>query len=113
MNEPLRIVSPPVTSEIATSTRDFEDLVQAESAHLFGALCLLAGDRFEAEDVMQEAFLKVWERWDRVADMEDPPGYLYRTALNLHRKRMRRAALATRRAIHLAPRGGARGCRDA
>ena len=50
MNEPLRIVSPPVTSEIATSTRDFEDLVHAESAHLFGALCLLAGDRFEAEE---------------------------------------------------------------
>ena len=105
MNEPLRVVSPPVTSDIATSTRDFEDLVHAESAHLFGALCLLAGDRFEAEDVMQEAFLKVWERWDRVADMEDSTGYLYRTALNLYRKRMRRASLATRRAIHLAPRG--------
>ena len=54
---------------------------------------------------MQEAFLRVWERWDRVADMEDPTGYLYRTALNLYRKRMRRAALATRRAIHFAPRG--------
>jgi len=48
---------------------------------------------------MQEAFLRVWERWDRVAGMDDPVGYLYRTALNLYRKRLRRAAVVLRRAI--------------
>jgi DNA-directed RNA polymerase specialized sigma24 family protein len=35
--------------------------------------------------------------------MEDPTGYLYRAALNLYRKRLRRASLAVRRAIRLAP----------
>ena len=95
---PIRKLAAP--SERVTA---FEDLVEAESTRLYGALCLIARDRFEAEDVMQEAFLKVWELWDRVRVMEDPTGYLYRTALNLYRKRLRRASLAVRRAIRLAP----------
>lgn len=104
MNDPLHLVSPPVPSKVTERTaRYFEDLVEAEKAELFGALCLITRDRYEAEDVMQEAFLRVWEHWDRVGDMDDPTGYLYRTALNLYRKRMRRAALAVKRAMHLAP----------
>ena len=107
MDEPLRLVSDPAPPEGLAAPSEqvtgFEDLVEAESPGLFGALCLIARDRFEAEDVMQEAFLKVWERWDRVRVMEDPTGYLYRTALNLYRQRLRRASLALRRAIRLAP----------
>ena len=52
---------------------------------------------------MQDAFLSVWERWDRVSGMDDPIGYLYRTAMNLFRKRYRRAMLALRRTVGLAP----------
>ena len=52
---------------------------------------------------MQDAFLKVWERWDRVGRMDDPVGYLYRTAMNLFRKRYRRAMLAVRRTVGLTP----------
>lgn len=52
---------------------------------------------------MQDAFLKVWERWEQVGAMDDPVGYLYRTAMNLFRKRYRRAVLAIRRTVGLAP----------
>lgn len=52
---------------------------------------------------MQDAFLKVWERWERVDGMDDPVGYLYRTAMNLFRKRYRRAVMAVRRTIGLGP----------
>ena len=48
---------------------------------------------------MQDAFLKVWERWGHVHALDDPAGYLYRTAMNLHRKRLRRAAVALRHAV--------------
>ena len=51
---------------------------------------------------MQDAFLTVWERWDRVGGMDDPVGYLYRTAMNLFRKRYRRAMLSVRRTVGLA-----------
>jgi DNA-directed RNA polymerase specialized sigma24 family protein len=37
--------------------------------------------------------------------MEEPVGFLYRTAMNLFRKRVRRAAVAVRKAVHLLPRG--------
>jgi RNA polymerase sigma-70 factor, ECF subfamily len=104
MNEPLRVVPQPTASPpVAEPGMDFEGLVEAEHGPLYGALCLINRDRAEAEDVMQEAFLKVWERWDHVREMADPTGYLYRTAMNLYRKRLRRASLVLRRAVRLTP----------
>jgi RNA polymerase sigma-70 factor (ECF subfamily) len=84
------------TGERASS---FEAFFGAERARLFGTLCLIAGDRSEAEELMQEAFLRVWERWDRVSELENPTGYLYRTAFNAFRSRLRRAVRATRRVV--------------
>ena len=77
----------------------FEDFFEAEHARLLRALFLVTGNVQEAEELMQDAFLAVWERWDRVSGLEDPTGYLYRTAMNAFRKRYRRAALALRRAV--------------
>lgn len=75
----------------------FEAFFDAERGRLFGALCLMTGDRHEAEEVMQDAFLKLWERWDHLGHVEDLTAYLYRTAMNGFRSRRRRAALAVRR----------------
>src|SRR3972149_7492906 len=81
-------------------TRDaavpFEEFFELQHARLFGALSVMTGDRFEAEEVMQDAFLKLWERWDRVSAMDQPVGFLYRTAMNRFRSRLRRAARAAR-----------------
>lgn len=106
MSEPLRLVSDPAAShaEAPVGVADFEALVQAQHARLYGALWLITRDPDEAEDVMQEAFLRVWERWDRVGGMEDPTGYLYRTAMNVYRGRIRRASVALRRGIGVRPR---------
>ena len=82
---------------------EFEDFVGSEHGRLFRALYLMTGDREEAEEVMQDAFLRVWERWGKVAAMDDPTGYLFRTAMNLWRKRLRRAALSVRRAVLFSP----------
>jgi len=84
-------------------TASFEAFVAATHAGLYGAMCLVTRDRNEAEDVMQDALLSVWERWDRVEAMDDPVGYLYRTAFRLCGRRRRRASLAVRRAVKLAP----------
>jgi RNA polymerase sigma factor (sigma-70 family) len=81
----------------------FEDFYRAEQPGLFGALYLITGNRQEAEEVMQEAFLRIWERWDRIEGMENPAGYLYRTAMNAFRMRRRRLAVAARRALRLIP----------
>src|SRR5438093_1342548 len=102
MDMPLRVVS---DESSRSGSMTFEELVEASNVRLFRALYLMTGNRHEAEEVMQDAFLAVWERWDRVAMMDDPTGYLFRTALNVWRKRLRRASLATRKALSLAPSG--------
>jgi RNA polymerase sigma factor (sigma-70 family) len=60
---------------------------------------LITGDRYEAEELAQDAFVKVCERWDRVSAMDNPAGYLYRTATNVRKGAIRRMALAARRAV--------------
>src|SRR3954470_24141876 len=85
--------------ELVDLASSFQLFVEAESAKFHGALRLLTRDRTEAEDLMQDALLKVWERWEHEYTLDDPAGYLYRTAMNLYRKRMRRAAVAVRHAI--------------
>lgn len=92
---PARLTGPP---ELA-----FDELFRVHRDRLFSALWLVCRDRHEAEEVAQEAFLKVWERWDRVGGLDDPAGYVYRTGLNLLRNRRRRAALALRRMVRAAP----------
>jgi RNA polymerase sigma-70 factor (ECF subfamily) len=87
----------------ADEPMSFEEFFDSERSRLFGALSVMAGNRFEAEEIMQDAFLKLWERWDRVTAMENPVGFLYRTAMNLYRKHLRRAAIAMRKRAGLLP----------
>ncbi len=87
--------------ETALSGPPFEEMFTEHRERLFSAMWLIARDRDEAEDLTQEAFVRVWERWDRSGPPEDPPGYLYRTAMNLFLNRRRRAAVAARRLLHL------------
>ena len=103
MNEPLRLGAEVPASEILEASRSFETFYEAEGRTLFRRLWLVTGNRAEAEEIMQDAFLKVWERGEQVCAMDDPVGYLYRTAMNVFRKRYRRAALAIRRSIGLSP----------
>lgn len=92
-----------VRSTAMTTSRSFDEFFSEESSTLFRRMWLVTRDRQEAEDVMQDAFLSVFERWDRVAAMEDPTGYLYRTAFNAWKKRSRMAARAVRLAFSPAP----------
>lgn len=77
----------------------FEEFFEEERTPLFRALCLMTGDPGEAEEIAQDAFLHIWERWDRVSAMDRPAGYLYRSALNGFRSRRRRVARAARTAF--------------
>lgn len=100
---PLGSEAPVAQASTLPLEASFEEFFDTERGKLFGVLALMSRNGAEAEEIMQDAFLKLWERWDRVSTMESPTGYLYRTALNLYRKRLRRAAVAMRKAIHLLP----------
>ena len=98
MDAHLRSVPAPKGEGVAMQVGplDFEDFFHEHHARLFAALCLVTGSRQEAEDIAQDAFLRIWERWERVAAMEEPTGFLFRTAMNLFRRRYRRSKLARR-----------------
>ena len=91
-------------SQVAETPRSFEEFFEETHIRLFGGLCLVTGNRHDAEEIMQDAYLKLWERWDRIGAIEDPTGFLFRTAMNLFRSRYRRAVLAVRRGVTLAHR---------
>jgi RNA polymerase sigma-70 factor (ECF subfamily) len=94
---------PAEESDVGEPEPSFEEFYQATFRRLFTALCLVTGNRHEAEEVAQEAFVRVFERWDRVGALEDPTGYLFRVSMNRSRSRYRRASLGLRRALFLAP----------
>lgn len=97
MNRPVAAASG--SPEGLRITLAFEEFFQTERQRLFRALLLVTHDSAEAEDLMQEAFIRVWERWDRVGTLDDPVGYLFKTAMNLHRSALRRAVAAARRSL--------------
>lgn len=75
----------------------FDTFFEDEHERLFKALYFIAGNRHDAEELMQDAFLKLWERWDQIDRIDDPTAYLFRVALNGLRMRHRRAAVAERK----------------
>ncbi len=89
----------PMTAERPT----FDTFFMDEQDGLSRALCAITGSRSQAEDIAQEAFLRILERWDTVSVMENPAGYLYRTALNLYRSEYRRATQAMKRLVSHEP----------
>ena len=93
MSEPAAAVADPA---FADATASFEAFFEAERQRLNGALTLMTANAREAEDIVQDAFVTVWERWDRVREMESPAGYLYRVAMNAFRRRRRRLRLDLR-----------------
>jgi RNA polymerase sigma-70 factor (ECF subfamily) len=82
----------------------FESFFEEQRSKVFGAMSLVTGNRQEAEEITQDAFLRLLERWDRVAQLEDLTGFLFKTAMNVFRNRARRASLAARRTLGVADR---------
>lgn len=79
-----------------TAGGSFDGWYRAEHPRVLGLLTVVAGDADVAREVTAEAFVRALERWDRVATMESPAAWTYRVAVNLLRRRLRRAAFERR-----------------
>lgn len=68
-----------------------EEFCDAVRGRLVGALTLATGRRAVAEELAQEALVRVWQRWDRVSQLDVPEAWAVRVGLNLagswHRRR--------------------------
>lgn len=96
----MALVSEPIVTDRVEA---FEEFFHAHYERLLRTMYLSTGDRHEAEDLAQDAFVRVYERWEHVREVDDPPGYLYRVALNARRSRLRRLAVAARKAVRPEP----------
>lgn len=75
---------------------------EREHPVLVGALGLYLGDRGEAEDVAQEALVRLCQRWP-LPDVDNPGAWVMRVAFNLATSRFRRAKIHRRAVARMAP----------
>jgi RNA polymerase sigma-70 factor (ECF subfamily) len=88
---------------MATESVPFDSFFDEQKERLLRVLSIITGSRAEAEDLTQEAFTRVFERWETVGAMDDPAGYLHRTAMNLFRNQYRRTRVRLARTVGLGP----------
>jgi RNA polymerase sigma-70 factor (sigma-E family) len=67
----------------AASKRQFEGFAAGASDSLLRTGYLMTGDVGNAEDLVQETFLRVARRWNRVRSMDRPTAYARRILINL------------------------------
>jgi RNA polymerase sigma factor (sigma-70 family) len=86
---------------------EFDRWYLVEHARVLTALTVVSGDPHLARDAVDEAFARAFERWSRVGGMDSPAGWTYRTALNVLRRRVRRADVEARLRFQSRPDPGA------
>lgn len=85
------------TSVTAAVGIDFESWYLREHPKVIAALTWVSGDPDVAAEATDEAFVRALGDWGRVEKMSSPGGWVYRVALNVVRRRMRRAAFERRK----------------
>lgn len=89
MRERPEVTGTPEFKEGDEESLDFVSFFRDERSSLYGAMVMVTRSPSEAEEIVQEAFVRVWERWEVAGSHPDPRAYLYRTAFNLIRQRRR------------------------
>jgi RNA polymerase sigma-70 factor, ECF subfamily len=89
---------------IAVATSDFDDLFRTNYDRLVRSLTVACGDREQAADAVQEAFVKAHVRWRRIGRYDDPIGWVRRVAINHLRDDQRRSGRKWRALARLAAR---------
>ncbi len=74
----------------------FEEFFRADVGRVLAVVLALRGASVGAEDVVQEAFARAFERWDTVGRMDRADLWVQRVALNLATSRLRRLGAESR-----------------
>ena len=64
-------------------TAEFDAFYVATSRRLLGQLFVMTGDRDEAEDALQEAYVRAWQHWPKIGKYENPEGWVRSVAYKL------------------------------
>jgi RNA polymerase sigma-70 factor (sigma-E family) len=85
-----------VTASRPTADDALERLYAEHWTALVRLAALLLRDRMVAEEVVQDAFVALHSRWDRLRDADKAVAYLRRSVVNGCRSQQRRAAVVER-----------------
>jgi RNA polymerase sigma-70 factor, ECF subfamily len=81
----------------------FEEFYSATVGRLLGQLFPVTGDLHEAEEVVQEAFVRAAVRWTRLRDYDVPEAWVRRVAMNLAADRARSLRRQASAILRLSP----------
>jgi RNA polymerase sigma-70 factor, ECF subfamily len=81
-----------------TAAEEFDDFYRDTSRRLARYAYGLTGDPGDAQDLVQEAYARAWQRWKRLADYEDREAWLRLVVNRLSADRWRRLGVRQTRA---------------
>lgn len=79
------------TSTAGSAAPDFDDFYAGSSAQVVRTLHAMTGNLAEAQDVVQEAYARAWQRWGTVGRYDAPEAWVRQVAWRLAVSRARRA----------------------
>jgi RNA polymerase sigma-70 factor, ECF subfamily len=62
---------------------DFDMFYAATSRRLVGQIFAMTGDLAEAEDAVQEAYIRAWRQWSRIRAYNDPEAWIRQVAYRI------------------------------
>jgi RNA polymerase sigma-70 factor (sigma-E family) len=83
-------------AHVSERNRELSALFDAHYSDLRGLAFVILGDSHLAEEIVMDAFTKVFSSWTRVRRLDWPHGYLRRVVVNLCRGKIRRRRLELR-----------------
>ena len=75
---------------------EFDDFYTSSFSRITGQLYAMIGDRDEAQECVQEAFVRAWQHRSKLSKAEHPDAWVRTTAYRLAVSRWRRTKLAKR-----------------
>lgn len=88
---------------MGTEDSGLRELYAASYARLVGVVGAITGDRQEAEEAVQDAFVRLIGRWSTVSAYDDPEAWLRKVALGVVSNRRRKARNRLRAALRHGP----------
>lgn len=85
-----RLVREPEHTQVDRLPETFDAFFARERDAVLGLAFALTGDRPAAEDVVQDAFLEAFRKWDRIARYDQPGAWVRRVVANMSVSRFRR-----------------------
>lgn len=86
----------PLPRDKGVETDEVAALYARACPPLIGLLTAIGGNRADAEEVAQDAFVRLLEHWHKVREYADPEAWLRTVAVRLMISRLRRRAVARR-----------------